>query len=194
MIYVDHAATSGTKPEPVIQEILTQLRIPGNSGRGSCGTSLQAARTIFRAREKTAVFFQADSPEQVAFTSGITESLNLAIHSLLEPGMHAITTWAEHNSVLRPLYQKERDGAGLTITDPTPEAILKAWRSNTRLVVMTHGSNVTGDVYDIRSVGKICRQNGAAFVVDTAQTAGLFPISMQEEAIDVLCFSGTKGC
>jgi cysteine desulfurase family protein len=193
MIYADHAATSGTKPEPVIQEILAQLRSPGNSGRGSCGTSLQVARTVFEAREKIATFFQADAPEQVAFTSGITESLNLAIHSLLESGMHVITTWAEHNSVLRPLYQKERDGAFLTITDPTPEAILKAWRPNTQLVVMTHGSNVTGDVYDIRSVGKLCRQKGAVFVVDTAQTAGLFPIFMKEDAIDVLCFSGHKG-
>ena len=165
----------------------------GNSGRGVNESSLDAARKIYEVRTKVDQFFDGYGPEQVVFTSGITESLNTVIKGSLNHGDHVITTFMEHNSVLRPLYEMERQGVCLTITSPDVGDIKQAITKDTKMIVMTHASNVTGEMFDIQSVGKLCREKGILFVVDTAQSAGVIPISMKEDNIDILCFTGHKG-
>ena len=115
------------------------------------------------------------------------------IKGSLNHGDHVITTFMEHNSVLRPLYEMERQGVCLTITSPDVGDIKQAITKDTKMIVMTHASNVTGEMFDIQSVGKLCREKGILFVVDTAQSAGVIPISMKEDNIDILCFTGHKG-
>ena len=162
-------------------------------GRGVNESSLDAARKIYEVRTKVDQFFDGYGPEQVVFTSGITESLNTVIKGYLNKGDHVITTFMEHNSVLRPLYEMEQQGVRLTITSPDVDHIEQAIYEDTKMVVMIQASNVTGEVFDIRSVGKLCKEKGILFVVDTAQSAGVIPISMKEDYIDVLCFTGHKG-
>lgn len=191
-IYADYAATHITKPTCVKEELINALSL-GNSGRGVNESSLDAARKIYEVRTKVDQFFDGFGPEQVVFTSGVTESLNTAIKGCLKKGDHVITTFMEHNSVLRPLYEMEQQGVRLTITSPEIRDIKQAINEDTKMVVMTHASNVTGEVFDIQSVGKLCKEKGILFVVDTAQSAGVIPISMKEDHIDVLCFTGHKG-
>lgn len=192
LIYADYAATHITKPECVKDAVVNALSL-GNSGRGVNESSLNAARKIYEVRTKVDQFFAGYGPEQVVFTSGITESLNTVIKGSLKKGDHVVTTFMEHNSVLRPLYEMEQQGVRLTITSPDISQIKQAITENTKMVVMTHASNVTGEVFDIQSVGKLCKEKGILFVVDTAQSAGVIPISMKEDYIDVLCFTGHKG-
>ena len=191
-IYADYAATHITKPDCVKDAMIHALSL-GNSGRGVNESSLDAARKIYEVRTKVDQFFDGYGPEQVVFTSGITESLNTVIKGSLNHGDHVITTFMEHNSVLRPLYEMERQGVCLTITSPDVGDIKQAITKDTKMIVMTHASNVTGEMFDIQSVGKLCREKGILFVVDTAQSAGVIPISMKEDNIDILCFTGHKG-
>ena len=191
-IYADYAATHITKPDCVKDAMIHALSL-GNSGRGVNESSLDAARKIYEVRTKVDLFFDGYGPEQVVFTSGITESLNTVIKGYLNKGDHVITTFMEHNSVLRPLYEMEQQGVRLTITSPDVDHIEQAIYEDTKMVVMIQASNVTGEVFDIRSVGKLCKEKGILFVVDTAQSAGVIPISMKEDYIDVLCFTGHKG-
>ena len=191
-IYADYAATHITKPTCVKEAVINALSL-GNSGRGVNESSLDAARKIYEVRTKVDQFFDGFGPEQVVFTSGVTESLNTAIKGCLKKGDHVITTFMEHNSVLRPLYEMEQQGVRLTITSPEIRDIKQAINEDTKMVVMTHASNVTGEVFDIQSVGKLCKEKGILFVVDTAQSAGAVPISMKEDCIDILCFTGHKG-
>lgn len=199
MIYLDSAATSLYKPPCVAEAVSRALGSFGNSARGAHEASLTASRIIFETRERICDMFGAGCPERVAFTANATESLNIAIQGLIHPGDHVVSTVLEHNSVLRPLYLQEERGAELSISDcdpagrVTPQAIEKLIRAGTRAVVCTHASNVTGNVVDIRAVGEICRRRGILFIVDASQTAGIFPVDMQEDNIDVLCFSGHKG-
>ncbi len=159
--------------------------------------ALDAARVVFEAREAVAGFFGVPDAAQVAFTANATHALNIALHGLLQAGDHVITTALEHNSVMRPL----RAMAGVTITvlpgDPTgaPDlAQLDAlMRPNTKLVVVTHGSNVTGRVLPVRAIGAVCRRRGVLFLVDAAQTAGCVPLNMTDDQIDLLAFTGHKG-
>ncbi len=137
MIYLDNAATTICKPEPVIQAVAEAMRSMGNAGRGSHEASLDAARTLYRTRERLAKLFGAAAPECVAFTANSTESLNMAVKGTLSPGDHVITTVMEHNSVLRPLYQMEELGVQLTILplhdgQIRPEDFKSAVRKNTR--------------------------------------------------------------
>ncbi len=140
-------------------------------------------------------------PEQVVFTANSTESLNIALKGVLRPGDRVVATAMEHNSVLRPLYELERLGVELEIAGCIPgdkgeldyEALRAAITPGTRAVVCTHASNLTGNLVDIKTVGGWCREKGALFIVDSSQTAGLFPIDMREQQIDVLCFTGHKG-
>ena len=191
-IYADYAATHITKPDCVKDAMIHALSL-GNSGRGVNESSLDAARKIYEVRTKVDQFFDGYGPEQVVFTSGITESLNTVIKGSLNHDDHVITTFMEHNSVLRPLYEMERQGVCLTITSPDVGDIKQAITKDTKMIVMTHASNVTGEMFDIQSVGKLCREKGILFVVDTAQSAGVIPISMKEDNIDILCFTGHKG-
>ncbi|MBQ0065498.1 MAG: aminotransferase class V-fold PLP-dependent enzyme, partial [Firmicutes bacterium] len=190
MIYVDNAATSYYKPECVKKGIMDYLSHPGNPGRGSHFSSLDASRIVFNTRLLIQEYFDAPSFEKVIFTSGITESLNIVLQGLIHKEDHVITSYLEHNSVLRPLY---KSGCELSITDGTAESIEKEIKDNTKAVVINHASNVTGEVQDIRSIGKLCRENHILFIVDSAQSAGVLPISMKEDYIDVLCFTGHKG-
>ena len=199
MIYLDNAATSYQKPEAVYQAVQEAMHHMGNSGRGAHGASLDASRQIYSARELLAELFHAGDPSRVAFTANSTESLNMAVFGLFGPGDHVITTMLEHNSVLRPLYLLEEAGLELTILPVDQngcicyEDIEKAIRPNTKGIICTHASNLTGNMVDIGWIGRFCRKKGLLFVVDASQTAGVFDINMEEMGIDVLCFTGHKG-
>lgn len=199
MIYLDNAATTMQKPEEVIEAVVQAMHSMGNAGRGAHSASLEASRTIYDTRELLCRFFGGTDPRRLVFTSNSTESLNIAIKGLFEPGDHVITTMLEHNSVLRPLYEMEKKGVELTIIPADKKGVIdyndieKAIRPNTKAVVCTHGSNLTGNLVDIERIGKITRKNGLLLVVDASQTAGVFPIDVEKMQIDVLCFTGHKG-
>lgn len=199
MIYMDNAATTMQKPQQVIDAVAAAMCSMGNAGRGAHAASLGAARTIYDAREKLACFFHAENPKQIAFTMNSTESLNIALKGVLNPGDHVITTMLEHNSVLRPLYELQEKGTELTILKSNPQGTLdyedfeKAIKENTKAIVCTHGSNLTGNLVDVKRVGEIAKKHGVLFIVDASQTAGVFPIDVQEMGIDILCFTGHKG-
>ena len=198
MIYLDNAATTMQKPPEVVEAVTRALTSMGNAGRGAHEASLDAGRVIFSARKKLTAFFHGTNPGQLIFTANSTESLNIAIKGILNPGDHVITTQLEHNSVLRPLYEMEEKGTELTVVESDRmgniriEDIKKSIRENTRAIVCTHASNLTGNLIDIRAVGKIAKENGLLFVVDASQTAGIFPIDVEENHIDILCFTGHK--
>lgn len=199
MIYFDNAATTMRKPEPVVQAVCRALCSMGNSGRGVHEAALDASRTLYTTREKLARLFHGGDPRQVVFTANSTESLNIAIKGILSPGDHVITTALEHNSVLRPLYEMEQRGVELTVIPSDTKGRIRyddfenAVQENTRAIVCTHGSNLTGNLVDIRRVGAIARKHGLLFVVDASQTAGVFPIDVRDMDIDILCFTGHKG-
>ena len=199
MIYFDNAATTIKKPECVVGAVTEALCSMGNAGRGSHNTSLGAARTVFYARQKICELFNGQNPSQVVFTANATESLNIAIKGILASGDHVITTALEHNSVLRPLFEMEDYGVELTILSSDKQGrisydhIEKAIKENTKAIVCTHGSNLTGNLVDIKRIGQIAKSHGLLFVVDASQTAGVFDIDVQDMNIDVLCFTGHKG-
>ena len=198
MIYLDSAATCFHRPPEVLQAVTAAMNSFGNPSRGGCGPSLQASRMVFQAREALNLLFDGDGPEQVAFSANATESLNMAVKGLLKPGDLAVTTVMEHNSVLRPLYEMKKQGVSLLLADCDEKGRLlyedleEKIRKGAKLAVVTHASNVTGNRNDLRRIGKICRENGTLLIVDASQTAGIFPISMKEDAIDVVCFTGHK--
>lgn len=199
MIYMDNAATTMHKPESVAKAVADALCSMGNAGRGAHSASLGASRIIYDTREKLAAFFHAENPKQIVFTSNSTESLNTAIKGVLEPGDHVVTTMMEHNSVLRPLYEMQEKGVELTIVESNPQGVIdycdieKGIQHNTKAIVCTHGSNLTGNLVDIKRVGEIAGRHGVLFIVDASQTAGVFPIDVREDKIDILCFTGHKG-
>ncbi|MDD3254155.1 MAG: aminotransferase class V-fold PLP-dependent enzyme [Lachnospiraceae bacterium] len=199
MIYMDHAATAFHRPQCVADAVLDAMQHMGNAGRGAYAASLEASRVIYDCRVRLARLLGAEGPEQVAFTLNATMSLNLAIGGLFAAGDHIITTQMEHNSVLRPLYRLEQEGAALTILAAdrlgriSLEELEHAFRENTRAVVCTHASNLTGNVNDLERIGALCRAHGAYLVVDASQSAGILPIDQARMGIDVLCFTGHKG-
>lgn len=200
MIYLDNAATTIHKPETVIDAVANAMRTMGNSSRGTHETSLESSRTVFDTRMKLAEFFGADDPTKVIFTNNSTEALNIAIRGLVGEGDHIITTECEHNSVLRPLYLLEEEGvAELSILRADregrvcPDEIETLIRSNTRVIVTTHASNLTGNMIDVKKVAEIAHRHGLIYIVDASQTAGIKPIDINEMGIDVLCFTGHKG-
>lgn len=199
MIYFDNAATSMVKPDCVVEAVTEALCSMGNPGRSIHESAIRASRTVFDARCALAKLFGAESPERIAFTANSTEALNIAIKGILAPGDHVITTALEHNSVLRPLYEAEDRGTELTILPADEkgniryEEIEPAIKPNTKAIVTTHGSNLTGNLLDIERIGEIARVHGLIYIVDASQTAGVFPIDVQKMHIDVLCFTGHKG-
>lgn len=199
MIYFDNAATTIQKPKQVVEAVTQALCSMGNAGRGAHNASMGASRMLFDTRKKLAELFGGNNPAQVVFTYNSTESLNMALKGLLNPWDHVITTQLEHNSVLRPLYELEDKGVELTILNSDAKGRIcyedfeKEIKKNTKMIVCTHGSNLTGNLTDIRRVGEIARSHGLLFVVDASQTAGVFPIHVEEMKIDVLCFTGHKG-
>ena len=178
MIYMDNAATTMHKPQEVIDAVVSAMSSMGNAGRGASEAALSASRIIYDTREGLAKLFGAENARQIAFTSNSTESLNIAIKGILDPGDHVITTFMEHNSVLRPLYEMEQQGVRLTITSPDVGDIKQAITKDTKMIVMTHASNVTGEMFDIQSVGKLCREKGILFLKSTASVEGKNGISL----------------
>ena len=199
MIYMDNAATTMHKPQEVLDAVINAMSSMGNAGRGANEASLSASRIIYDTREKLCALFHAEDPRQIVFTANSTESLNVAIKGLLGPGDHVVTTMLEHNSVLRPLYEMAERGTELTVVRSSrlgtvkPEDIEAAIRPTTKMMVITNGSNLTGNYIDLKPIGEIARKHGVLLVVDASQTAGVFPIDVQEMNIDVLCFTGHKG-
>lgn len=198
-IYMDNAATTMQKPDCVIDAVVNAMHHMGNSGRGAHEASLDASRLIYETREMISDLVNLDSPRQVAFTCNSTEALNTAILGLFGPGDHLISTVMEHNSVLRPLYRLEKEGAELSFVPCDASGMLcvdtleQYLRPNTKGLICTHASNLTGNANDLKKIGAFCKEHGLLFVVDASQTAGVLPIDMQAMNIDVLCFTGHKG-
>ncbi len=199
LVYMDNAATSWPKPEAVEEAMIRAMReAGGNPGRSGHRLSAAAARVVFDAREAVARLISAPDSRQVVFTVNATTALNLAIAGVLEPGAHAVTTSMEHNSVARPLRYLESQGVGLTVVETGPDgrvdagAVARAIRPETRLVAMTHASNVIGTVQPVEEVARLCRQRGVLLLVDAAQTAGCYPIDVGAWGVDLLAFTGHK--
>ena len=199
MIYLDNAATTLHKPPQVMDAVVRAMTAMGNAARGAHGGALEASRTVYNTRVKLARLFGCPRPDHVIFTANSTEALNIAISGLIRPGDHVVTTDCEHNSVLRPLYRLEERGAVLDIAPADRlgrvacEDLEALPRPDTRAVVCTHASNLTGNVLDIARIGEMARRRGALFIVDASQTAGALPIDMEAMGVDVLCFTGHKG-
>ena len=198
MIYFDNAATTIRKPDCMVQAVMDAMCSLGNSGRGVHSGALSASRVIYNTRMALAQLFGAEAPERIAFTANSTQALNIAMKGLLNPGDHVITTALEHNSVLRPLYELEDQGVQLTILPADTmgniryEAFEEEIQPNTKAIVTTHGSNLTGNLLDIQRIGSIAQKHRLTYIVDASQTAGVFGIDVQKMHIDVLCFTGHK--
>ena len=199
MIYLDNAATTMKKPQCVIDAVVAAMSHMGNAGRGATSAALDASRIIYDTREKISDLFNLQNPSRVAFTCNSTESLNTAIKGILSSGDHAITTALEHNSVLRPLYDLQAKGMELSIVDCDENGNIdyndfeKLIKENTKAIVCTHASNLVGNVLDVKKIGSIAKKHNLIFIVDASQSAGVFPIDMQDMNIDILCFTGHKG-
>ncbi len=200
MIYLDNAATTLKKPECVGQAVLEAMNSMGNASRGAHGSALGASRVVYNARVKIAKLFHCTRSDHVVFTVNATESLNIAIRGAIPANSHVITTDLEHNSVLRPLYHLEKE-KGVTLSfvkadkdgNVSPDQFEKLVTAETKAIVCTHASNLTGNVVDIEAVGKIARKHKLLFIVDASQTTGSLPIDMEQMNIDILCFTGHKG-
>lgn len=200
MIYLDNAATSFPKPDKVYLASDQALRqFSGNPGRSGHKISLQASAHVERARRLCAQLFNVTAPERIVFTLNTTDALNLAIKGAIGPGDHVITDTMEHNSVVRPLYALAKTGVEVTKIPSSldfglsVEKVKENLRPNTKMLVCTHISNVTGTVNDIKALGALCRDSDILFLVDGAQSAGLREIDVQEMNIDLLAFPGHKG-
>lgn len=199
MIYLDNAATTLKKPPEVAEAVKTAILTAGNAVRGAHSVSISASQIVFETRKKLAKLFSCPRPDHVVFTMNSTEALNIALYGLLSPGDHVISTDLEHNSVLRPLYDLQAHGvlvdfiAADALGNVQYEDFERLFRENTKLLVCTHASNVTGNVLDIARIGRMAHAHGALLVVDASQTAGCFPLDMQKIGVDVLCFTGHKG-
>ncbi|NLY66002.1 MAG: aminotransferase class V-fold PLP-dependent enzyme [Tissierellia bacterium] len=200
MIYFDNGATTFPKPDEVYDAIMKAMKEYGaNPGRSGHKLAIRMGREIYETRELLAKLFNIDNPMNIIFTSNCTESLNLAIKGILSKGDHVITSSMEHNSVLRPLAALEKEGVELTIVkgDPTGkikvEDIANSIRSNTKLIVITHVSNLTGTIMPIEEIGRIAKEKGILLLVDAAQSAGVYDIDVKKMNIDMLAFPGHKG-
>jgi len=200
-IYMDNAATSFPKP-PAVREALVDYatRVGASAGRGAYAEAKESGQIIQRCRTLIAQLINAPDPNHIIMTFNCSDGLNLVIHGLLKPGDHAITTWMDHNSILRP-FNELKDRIGLDIDFvPTasdgivdPDDIRKAIKPNTKLIAVLHGSNVTGTVEPIPEIAKIAKDHNIFFLVDAAQTIGHWDIDVQKGQIDFLAAPGHKG-
>ncbi len=200
IIYFDNAASSWPKPEAVYKAMDNFMRnIGGNPGRSGHKLSIEAAKIIFEARESLACLFGIADSSRIIFTSNATEALNLAIKGVLKRGGHVITSGFEHNSVMRPLrfFEKELNIQVTTIGPLKDETVdLKllenAITAKTKLIISTHGSNVTGDIAPIEKISGIAKKHKIPFLVDASQTAGSVPINLSQIEVDMFAFTGHK--
>ncbi len=207
LIYLDNAATSFPKPDIVHDAVRDFYSTTGvNPGRTGCDLAIKAEEMIHGTRRAFSELFNRSlieagrikDPNRLVFTLNATMSLNIVINGTVKPDDHIVTTMVEHNSVIRPVNHKVKEGSEATFVKPDdegyvdPEDIRKAIRKNTVLVIVNHGSNVTGVVQDLKAIGAVCKEEGVQFAVDAAQTAGVLPIDMAECNINFLCFTGHK--
>ncbi len=199
MIYFNNSATTLEKPEAVYEAFVNASKSLSNMGRGASTLAIQTSRAVYDARERIAGFFHIDNPLRLGFAKNATEALNTGIVGALHAGDHVITTVCEHNSVLRPLFRLQKElGVEATFVacdsqgGIDPQDLQKAIKPNTRMIVMTHVSNVTGNIFDIGAAGAIAREHGIFFFVDAAQSAGALDIDVQKENIDMLAFTAHK--
>lgn len=200
MIYFDNSSTSHPKAPGAAQAVKDILdRGCFNINRGGYAGAYEMSALVFDTREKVAALFDCPTGRQVVFTGGVTQSLNMVLKGLLRPGDHVVTTQMEHNAVIRPLAQLQAQGVCVDVARCGDDGKLdlsdmeSKITARTKLVVMTHASNVCGVILPVREVGAICRERGARLLVDSAQTAGVLPISMRRDNIDILAFTGHKG-
>jgi len=199
MIYLDNPATSWPKP-PQVKEAMNKFmeEVGANPGRSGHFLSIEAARIIYEAREAISVLFHVKDSSRIIFTLNATESINLALKGLLKPGDHIITSSMEHNSVMRPLRDMEKKGVALSIMPCSKEGLMdpkeveRKIQSNTKMVVLNHASNVTGTLLPVKEVALITRRHDLLLLVDSAQTAGAYPIDVEKDRIDLLAFTGHK--
>ena len=206
-IYLDNASTTFPKPQVVADAVYQYITHAGtNISRGTCATSSESL--VYTTRELLCDFFGAEDSKNVIFTKNVTESLNIIIKGLLRSGDHVLVSAMEHNAVMRPLQQI---GTELTADNAQPDAITfsripcdaegalrldalpQLVRPNTKAIIMTHASNVCGTVQPLAEVGSFCQKHGLRFIVDSAQSAGILPLNMQQLHIDALAFTGHKG-
>lgn len=200
MIYLDNAATTLVKPDLVKERLIENFDKIGNPSRGFNKISLDTGRMVLDTRIKLARLFNIKDPRRIAFTANATEALNIAISSFIGKNDHVITSLIEHNSVLRPLYLKEKEGAELSFVGLKEgkegifdyEMMEELVRKNTKALVISHASNVTGNITDLSIVSDFCKKHGLLLIVDAAQSAGLIDIDVEKYGIDVLCFTGHK--
>ncbi len=201
MIYLDHAATSFPKPDPVYRRMDEFVRSAGaNPGRGGHRLAREAEAMIEETRGLVARLVGSRRPERVVFGLNASDGLNMAIKGTLRPGDHVVTSVLEHNSINRPLQRMEQEGT-ITVTRLgaggdhrlDPDDIARALTPRTRLVALTQASNVTGTIQPVAEIGRRVREHGALFLVDAAQSAGVVPIDMERDQLDLLAFTGHKG-
>lgn len=199
-IYLDNGATTFPKPDAVpkaVYEYMTE--VGSNINRGTYEAAYDLESIVFDTRQMLCDMFGGEDCKNVIFTKNITESLNIVLKGFLKPGDHVLTSSMEHNAVMRPLVQLEKAGVEFTRIPCTEEGELilseleSCLRPNTKAIVMLHASNVCGTLMPIKEVGKFAKEHGLKFILDSAQTAGVFPIDMREMNIDALCFTGHKG-
>ena len=200
MIYLDNAATTFPKPSSVYKSVMRAMTVYGaNPGRGSHAMAIEGARIIYETRELLAQLFNLDDPMKVIFTFNATDSLNIAIKGILNLGDHVVTTEMEHNSVLRPIKELEKSGVENTIVKCSPDGTINlndlesAIKENTKLIVTTHVSNLTGTIFPIEEIGKICKKHNILYLLDASQSAGVLNIDLKKYNIDFLAAPGHKG-
>jgi len=200
LIYLDNSATTFPKPEEVYRFMDSFYRKNGvNPGRSGFDAALETEEVVNNTRKLLTELFNGNDPNHLTFSYNASDSLNMILQGLAQKGDHVITTFLEHNSVLRPLHHLEKDGI-IEVTHVMfdskgfidPVDIRKAFKKNTRMVVVNHSSNVIGTIQPLTEIGKICKENGIYFIVDASQSAGAIPIDMKAMNIDVLCFTGHK--
>jgi cysteine desulfurase family protein len=197
MIYLDNAATTWPKPDCVAEAMTSAIRLSGgNPGRGGHRLALAAGEILYETRERAASFFGCEDPFRLSFTQNITMAVNLVLRGFLKPGDHVLVSPMEHNAVMRPLKALgiaygilKGDAFGKVIPDEIPGQI----QENTRLIIICHESNVSGTLQPLREIGRIARENGVYLLADCAQSAGHFPLDIEKDNIDFLCFTGHKG-
>jgi cysteine desulfurase family protein len=199
IIYFDNAATSYPKPEEVTEAMVHfSKEIGASPGRSGHRLAVEAGRIVFEARERISQLFGIKDSSRVVFGLNATEGINQGLKGLLRPGDHVITSSMEHNSVMRPLRAMMNEGLEVSILPCTregflaPSGVKKAFRKNTKMVVLNHASNVVGSLQPLAEIGEVCRRQGVLFFVDAAQSAGAVPIDMEREKIDLLAFTGHK--
>ncbi|NQU05294.1 MAG: aminotransferase class V-fold PLP-dependent enzyme, partial [Calditrichaeota bacterium] len=199
-IYLDNGATTWPKPDIVHERMSSFYRDFGvNPGRAGYDRAMEAEETVQQCRKRLTAFFNGDDSERLIFTYNATDALNQVIQGRLTNGGHVISTTLEHNSVIRPLnHMDKRSDVEVTWLEfreggfIDPDDVRKAIKSDTKLVMINHGSNVIGTAQDVGAIGKICREEGVFFAIDASQTAGVVPIDMKEMCIDAVCFTGHK--